>query len=1337
MEADAPKWGLGLMPKNTNLVDPSFVTYFPTCDSTEISNADAATVSWKDYLAAPFPRTQVPGWSRVPIHPHPSTSIVGLVMKRVGHTNRRSVVLAKAAALAVKAADNPEVDEEEARRIRRRTLHYVPVPGDRSFNGGPDSHAEMAADIMQAKVDVVNNFMLYSSETAAEDKKQARENHYVRVTPAKRYVDSDVTEIYEPMGGNTFQIYNEILPIIIRATKKGLDVVDFNTASIAEASAIMRDIRKNPRRHLAANGVPDLSDIADMTEPESPHTIRPPKLKAESRSPQKRIARLTSPIKNGFQRLTNSIVKLVPGSGPKAEPSPTKSSSTPSTPLKLSPTPTKATITPSGNSSPLSRPSLLAPDMSTEDSPSRPGRTFRAPSYADSSSFTNQTGSTAFFADESSPAKPSPSKFTRPVAPTPSRWNRAEPTTPQAFTPMPSHWTPSQTDSPIGLASLIPPSTPQMPKCTFNIETPNNAEFRFGDVSPSFNSISWMNPDVQASEPRRIHNVNAARRRQSEPLLRKHLKTQARRKSSSPRKVRFQDDDTFCDNTSLASILPSARNTSEVDVTETDTPQTDAPGTDALNTKTPNTDTPDNVATTEIPSTRITGENALMANDEPTTKVATKPSAELTIKPTELVTDNDDKAEDKAESIQQTPKIAVTSADDHLVPAPSVEQGVLNIDMRQNPNIFAAQPSSPIHQLAQMAEDRCEGHAKVVVTQDNGRLFVRFKLPNEFAYLFPSTQGFDESRFTTSPSAISSSPRITFNTRQPSYQARPNSSPGLTQLSSEGLSGTFPAFPRPSFQTRPGTSPASSHSSFYAQSNMSPATPRFADTPTYAADDQTLVVNWSLNSYGSVQDTPMRQSPSSVDLFQTPDITGIGRIRDTPAGQTPGFRTPELPFNGTFYGSPPTFTGNTPTSTQNLSPIKGTPMHRLQKTPIKRAGTNTPTAAVPSLRANVTPTPVRSTLPNVTGGTPSAPTPLTSFTPVNKTPLCQVTTLSDSTSNTIEKTTPVNTAPAMTTPVANDSTAPASTRQETFDESPGRAYMRDFIKRSRQSSTTETGSPVAPASKRQPLVAKSHNTPSPLKKRKLEKDEEAQSPLEKAKEPKEPLEAKEPATKRVRRTAKVSKKADPISDNVPVGLGLLAEADKMGANGDEKEEESGPTTRRSSRLRTQTGGSGSKSSIPTAIKLNRSGAGRAGGAILNSTVKSDQQELTAQTRSNTRKNRGASEYPAQVLARVAGSPQNEESDGSEAPSSTSSKEGKSVGWKEPLESVQEESKPKGGKAGKAVAKTKPTQGKTGIAKPKATSQSKRTAKLAENLGMVANGTPRPQRMTRSRTRSQQ
>lgn len=1239
---------------NINPVGTSFVTHFQTCDSTEMpssNTADTNTMSWNANFAIPVPHTRLPAWSRVAIQPHASTSFTGPIMKRVGLCARRPMMNAHTAAQTqtfVKPAPEPETREVETRNIRRRLEKYQPAQEEAQFEGRPSSRAQVAAMIMQAKVDTSNNFMLYSSGTTLEDKKQCRRGTYVQVTPVKRYAGSDMPKGIDPVGGNKFNIYNEVMPIIIRALKKGMDEVDYTTASIAETSSIMLDIRRDPRQHVAARGVPDLSDIADVTEPLSPHMIKPPTLKAESRSPRKRIARLTSPIKNGLHRITSSIVKLVPSASPKAEPSPTKSASAPSTPLRLSPTPTKQAITPAGNSSPLSRLWHTAPEnLSIEESPARPGRTFRAPSYADSSSLTNQTSNASLSAEEFSPVK-----FSRPVAPTPSRWNRPEPATPQALTPMPIKWTPGQSDSPIGLAALIPPSTPQMPKCTFKVETPTNAEFHFGEVSASFNSPSWMNASIKASEPRRIKTVNSARRRQSEPLLRQHFKSQARRKSLSPRKVIFQDDDIVRDNAFITPPVPLACPTA------------------------PETNVAANVSTAN--------EDVTMATAEPINVEAEPETA----------------VEDKPEPVhQQPPTVAVTPAEDTPnIHAPTVEHGVLNIDMRQNPDIFGAQvssPPAPVQQLAQFAVDGCAGNAKVVVTQENSRLFVRFKLPTDYAYMFPDSQGLDESRFTTSPSAISSSPRINFNNqRQHSFQ----------------------------------------------HSVMSPAWSNFDNTPNMSANaDRTLVMDWPLNGYGSTQKTPSKRDLSYSVLEQTPTIASGLAQHATTLAQTPVVRTPEVPQMG---NSSPLFSELT-ASAKPTSPLEPTPMReRIEETPIKSTDANTPTPA-PSTVANVTPMPAKNVL--VTTSTQSvAATPTTSFTPVNKTsPRIQVTAPSDDTSTTPEKMTP-----AKTTPVPNSPAAPASARQETFDDSPGRDYMRDFIKRSRQTTTTETGSPMAPSAKRQPLVAKSPNTGSPQKKRKLEKEEEAQSPPKKHREPKEPKESdgpKEPAAKRVRRTAKATKrKVDSIVDKVddaPTAPEVTAEQVDKKNDQDDEAELDGPLTRRSTRLRTQTGiSSGPRSSIPTAIKLGRSGAGRAGGAVLNSTVRSDQQELTAQTRMNTKKNKGASEYPAQVLARVAES-QGDDSDNSSDVPSDSSKGRKCVVWKEPLEMVKEEkpSKLKEEKPskGKTVPKAKATQGKTGIAKPKATSQSKRTAKLAETLGMVANGTPaRPTRMTRSRTRSQ-
>lgn len=68
--------------------------------------------------------------------------------------------------------------------------------------------------------------------------------------------------------------YVHMMPILDKAADEDVDEIDVATASIAETSAIMREMRRNPRQRLAIYGVPELSDIMDMTEPESPTLIQ-------------------------------------------------------------------------------------------------------------------------------------------------------------------------------------------------------------------------------------------------------------------------------------------------------------------------------------------------------------------------------------------------------------------------------------------------------------------------------------------------------------------------------------------------------------------------------------------------------------------------------------------------------------------------------------------------------------------------------------------------------------------------------------------------------------------------------------------------------------------------------------------------------------------------------------------------------------------------------------------------------------------------------------------------------------------------------------------------------
>ncbi|KAM3466431.1 hypothetical protein NHJ6243_000814 [Beauveria neobassiana] len=303
-------------------------------------------------------------------------------------------------------------------------------------------------------------------------------------------------------------------------------------------------------------------------------------------------------------------------------------------------------------------------------------------------------------------------------------------------------------------------------------------------------------------------------------------------------------------------------------------------------------------------------------------------------------------------------------------------------------------------------------------------------------------------------------------------------------------------------------------------------------------------------------------------------------------------------------------------------------------------------------------------------------------------------------------------------------------------DSPGRDYMREFIRRSRpkRSSTTETGSPVGITVKRQPLGAKSPNTESPSKnKRKLEKEhDEHESPLKRA---------SDASPRKVRRYGgnisrkRTATKADGDEDEQIETLEVTTATDAA-KNVEEQHvnTESDSKSRRSSRLRNQTRLPSAKSAIPTPIKL-----GRSSGPMLNSAVRSEQQDLKTQTRRNTLRNKGRSEQPAQFLARQQAEGQ-AEPEPLERDSESDKERRKCVNWNNPLAMYQEEVQrketvtPKKGKS----AKPKTVQ-MSGIAKPstraKTTADKERTARLAEHFGMVSNGTPaKPQRSTRSRMR---
>ncbi|KAL3962494.1 hypothetical protein ACCO45_004017 [Purpureocillium lilacinum] len=310
---------------------------------------------------------------------------------------------------------------------------------------------------------------------------------------------------------------------------------------------------------------------------------------------------------------------------------------------------------------------------------------------------------------------------------------------------------------------------------------------------------------------------------------------------------------------------------------------------------------------------------------------------------------------------------------------------------------------SAVDHLAKIAEERCGGAARVVIEQAMDKLFVRFKLPLEFASKFAESQRHDESRFTVTPSAISSSPRV-----------------------------RFPAQP------------------MNVGNESSPATPGLSSESIYATDDERTT------SF----------DPNSVAQDQTLVVGDFGSPSDSPADAT----TLDLPsVNTTRLLQTPTMTGITYAPSPGAALQTPAPFPALQTPTLHSALDATEGANVDASSAKIA---EKANHPTTSQSTPT-------FTPLNNPGQLLA-----------------KNNPSVPEAAQEKSQESQQTKRLEFD-SPGRDYMRDFIMRSKPKrlSTTETGSPIAPPSKRQPLVAKSPNMESPQKaKRKADEDELAQGP---------------------------------------------------------------------------------------------------------------------------------------------------------------------------------------------------------------------------------------------------
>ncbi|CAG1977988.1 unnamed protein product [Fusarium graminearum] len=1267
---DIPKWDFGQLPKGINPVPNDFIPFFATTDGTRV---DADKISLSFDLAAPTSRTHAFAWDRVPALSSNAKGKSRQIMKRVAVCTKRKqsqpfVLLPQVNFVIPNTRESIAFDESLPRKVRRGTK-FEPISREAAYSGKAMTHAFMLSELMMATINVANNFMYTSSCTSYEDRRAAR-NGICQITPLKRRADvlnnePDVPVMLAPTGGNKLGFYYKVLPMIKRAYSRGMTEVDLTTGSMVKLSTSFLRRRRNPREHVAAFGVPDLSDIADESEPESPTVVREPVLKFESRSPAKRLARLANPFSKSTSRgnrLAQGFVKLVPGLARGGFSTPVKSRSSP-VPQTASPVYDYAVA--SLQYSPSASDDEADDDASSskegspepaEDLPSSPvhspGRTFRVPSEFDSSSI---AGDESIQGPPSTPNQSSPVNFSRPVGPTPSRWNRPEPTTP--FTPIPqtaTAATPAETDSPIGLYALLAPDTPKAPTCTY--ETLSGTDpIDFGAPSAFESSLSWMNTSATASEQARSQNVNHARRRRSEPLLLKSVLTQARRRSASPQKLRFKADDTFHDVISIASLF-------------------DLPTSDDSTVAEPTTAEPILAEHTAEPIlTEPTAEPILA---EPTAEpILTEPTAEpiLTEPTAEPIIAEDTEMSDTnvavTRDVAMDDPVPIATTDDNVAetidhpvvhdqPAPT-EQSIVEIDMRENPDIFGAHPSSPpapIQNLSRMADDACSGLAKVVVTEENGRLFVRFKLSAEYAHMFPASQGFEDNDLTLSPSAASSTPKAK-SSHQLAITATPQpmSAKRVTRRQSEMT---------PLKRATMNATEAAQLRTPAPVTNPNHATPKFA-TPATGNADQTLAVSWS-------------------DVDDTPTQLNIRSQPTEPSPATPRFATPATGSADQTLAVSWSDVEDTPTEldihSQHTEPSPATPRFA------SPAVTNDDTTIIfPWSDVEDSPARFRTRpQPAPSHATPKFATPAAGNDTTLAVPWPDVAT------------------PAPAQSSASTEVVPAEDEHQSVaavdNDSPNREFMRSFIARTRQPTATESGSATPLAATRKPLGALSPNRGTPMMaKRKHEGEDEDEE------------EKPSPKKAKLETRGKVARmKSNLDIDMVDFPATQVTES-SVPAPTDAANEEaaSPPTTRRSSRLRGQ-GAGGPKSSLPTPIKLSRAGAGR---GSLARKPRSEEQELDRKTRSNTKKNMGDAESPAEVLTRIKDQTE-EDSDVGEG-----SAGGRRVGWKDPLEKVQGSSPKK-----RAEPKGKATQGKTGVAKPKAT----RAAKVAEG--------PKSQRVTRSRAR---
>ncbi|KAL7921390.1 hypothetical protein ACQKWADRAFT_327640 [Trichoderma austrokoningii] len=716
----SPTWAFGREPVAINPHSASFVTFFPAAREARTNILETSS-SWAGKLVAQRPAVTSRAWCRVPVVAGPLTIHRGrTIMKRVGRPASAPAVRPRKATAVEAAAEDPE---ETQRASRRRLNSFVPpaYEAELELAGSAPSRAEVVGELVSAKVIVANYFLHQEHTDLSEQKLLAKQSTFSKfIVPLKRrFRDYLSIDFDYASGGNRIAIFSELDPLISKAIQTGATEIDVTMASITEVAANLQSTHPNPRISLAASGVPDLSDIADVTEPSSPLALEPNASRSDAKSPTKRSTQSPSPTKSNKsfrKRLSDTIVKLLPASSPRAEPSPIKPASPPTAKrddaarrgsiiIRSPNTTTRSPI--SSNSTP----GLIQwPGRISKDSPFARWRPKRKSEPVTRLSPEFPSPSRNEYSPLSSIAPESPTRHLRPREPTPSKWHSFQPSTPSRKSP-----STAATHKPDGELELVKslPAWMQHTDSASAFEDCDLDNIDFGPASPSFtSSVSWVNSLESATESERTRII---RRRKSEPLFRNLLKTRAaRRISLSPQKLE-----------AASGVIPTSERSSHFEeISRNSSLFTISSNIDSL--ASPSTDVPELFSLDTAPANPDTSKPVNETMDVLTAQY--KEKMKTIMRATGSTLDADD------------------------VFKPDNEQ-------------------TAMERLAKMAETQCNGHAKVVVAKENGRLFVRFKLPVEYSHLFLESQGADKTHAASSaPPSTSKSPQM--QAPRPSPKAR-------------------------------------------------------------------------------------------------------------------------------------------------------------------------------------------------------------------------------------------------------------------------------------------------------------------------------------------------------------------------------------------------------------------------------------------------------------------------------------------------------------------------------------------------------------------------------------